>query len=216
MVMLSVLAALIAMIGAVLWLSGTANSRTFRHMSLQMPVLPAAILVTFAAAMLTWSLARRGQVGQAGLVFAGTTLLFVLIIERGVYTPTVNAMFPTPAVAARFAARLPGDVRPVFVDRKLIPALVFYLPKRAQEAPTLDAFLALRPSDPIYLLLVEPRLQQPRLRLGGETTVLERLEIDRTVYVLARLDQFPSERAAPSQADTLSAEKVTAFVSRRC
>lgn len=187
---LTALATMVALVGASFWVFGTAAGPPFgdripRHTA----GLGVATLAALVATPLTWWLARRERVGHAGLVFVGATLVFFLAIELGVHTPAVNGMFPTQPVAARFATHLPGATQLVFLDRKLLPSLVFYLPQRAQEVATPDALLGVQPRDAFYVLFVEPDFRDLGEKLGRPLTVLDQIEIDRTIYVLARIEE---------------------------
>jgi len=74
------------------------------------------------------------------------------------------------------------------MDRKLLPSLLFYLPQRPLEIPTSNALLLAQPHDAFYVLFVEPDFDDLAEKLGRPVTVLEEIEIDRTLYVLARIE----------------------------
>jgi 4-amino-4-deoxy-L-arabinose transferase-like glycosyltransferase len=183
------IAAIVALAGTAFWATTTLTGLPFPDWIPERSAgVRVAMLVALVAAPQTWWLARRGRVGQAGLLFCGATLVFFLAIDLGVHTPKVNSKFPTLPAATRFATHLPRDTQVIFLDRKLLPSLLFYLPQRAHEVATSDALLGVQPRDVYYVLFVEPDFSHVRGRLGRPLTVLEEIEIDRTVYVLARIE----------------------------
>lgn len=186
---MSALAAAVALAGASVWAVGTTTDLRLRQW---IPIDGAGLLVAsmaaLLAALLAWWLTRRERPGHAGLVFAGASLIFFLAIELGVHTPAVNGMFPTRPAATRFAGHVAADTELLFLDRKLVPSLLFYLPQRAHEMATADALIGALPLDPFYVLYVEPDFTILAEKLRRPVTVFEAIEIDRTTYVLARIE----------------------------
>jgi hypothetical protein len=84
--------------------------------------------------------------------------------------------------------QLPPNTEIIFLDRKLLPSLIFYLPQRAREVASSDMLLRQQPRDTFYVLFVEPDFNDLAEKLGRPVSVLEEIEIDRTVYVLARIE----------------------------
>jgi hypothetical protein len=147
-----------------------------------------ATLLALAAALLIWWLTRRNRVGPAGLLFCGVTLVFFLAIEVGLHAPAVNARFPTRPVAMRFASHMPPDAEVTFLDHKLLPSLLFYMPQRAHEVASSDALVSAQPRGAFYILFVEPDFVALGEKLRRPLTVLDQIEIDRAVYVLGRVE----------------------------
>lgn len=185
---MSALAAVVALAGAAVWGVGTTHLKLHHWIRLGGAGLTVAVLAALVAALPAWWLARRGRPDGAGLVFAGATLVFFLATELGVYIPAVNGIFPTRPAATRFAGHLAADTELLFLDRKLVPSLLFYLPQRAHEMATADALIGALPLDPFYVLYVEPDFTILAEKLRRPVTVFEAIEIDRTTYVLARIE----------------------------
>jgi hypothetical protein len=185
----AVIAGVVGLAGAAFWVSGTTAGLPFPDwIPLRAPGLPVATLVVLAAGLLIWWLARRNQVGPAGLLFCGATLVSFLAIELGVHAPAVNARFPTHPAAMRFASHMPEDAEVIFLNHKLLPALLFYVPQRAREVASSDDLVSAPPRGTFYVLFVEPDFTVMRQKLRRPLTVLEQIEIDRTLYVLGRVE----------------------------
>lgn len=186
---IAAIAVLVALAGAALWVAGPTTRLPFRELTPRHATgLLVAALVALGATLPTWWLARRGRAGHAGLLFAGATLVFFLAIDLGVHTPAVNGKFPTHPAAMRFATHLSADTELIFLDRQLLPSLIFYLPQRARVVATSDALIGVQSRDAFYVLFVESEFRSLGEKLRRPLTVLEEIEIDRTVYVLARIE----------------------------
>jgi 4-amino-4-deoxy-L-arabinose transferase-like glycosyltransferase len=185
------IAAIVTTAIAAFWLTATVTGLPFPGWIPQRSAgARLALLVVLIIAPLAWWLAWRRRVGAAGFLISATTLVFFLAIDLGVHTPAVNSTFGTRPAAARFASHLPRDTELIFMDRKLLPSLLFYLPQPAHEVATSSALLRAQPREMFHVLFPEPDFNDLGEKLGRPVTVLEEIEIDRTVYVLARIEPF--------------------------
>lgn len=140
--------------------------------------------LSIAAPLAAWALARAGRAHSAIVVLAALALAVNAVLEVGVHAPAVNRVFPVPAAAARFAARLPADAPVAYADVRVAPALAFYLPNPVIHLRDLDAARAHAAEPGAYLLLPEPDAARLRER-GVPLREIDRAVIDRLVYVLA-------------------------------
>jgi 4-amino-4-deoxy-L-arabinose transferase-like glycosyltransferase len=154
------------------------------------PSGPLAALAALAVAgpVIAWTMARAGRADAAILALAAAALIAQVVLEVGVHTPALNRLFPTPSVAARFAARLPADAPVLYADFRVAPAVAVYLPNPPVQLrppgahPPSAAIGGLPPG--AWLLVPEPELEGLRTA-GVPLREVDRAEIDRVVYVLA-------------------------------
>lgn len=134
-----------------------------------------------------YSLLRRGRGEAAASLLAAGTLGVLLLGEVFLHTPTFNRVYPVREAAERFQAKLPRDAEVAYLDLKFVTALVFYLPRRSVELPTLKAVGALDPGRRVYLLLPELEYAAVRDTLRMPVRRLDEVGMDGTLYVLAAL-----------------------------
>ena len=132
-------------------------------------------------------LLRRGRPATATTVLASGTLALLLVGEVFLQTPVFNRVYPVRPTAERFHGALPPDAEVAFVDLKHVTALVFYLPRRTVQLPSLEAIRDLDPARRVYLLLPELEFAAVQGTMRLPVRRVDDVEMDGTVYVLAAL-----------------------------
>jgi 4-amino-4-deoxy-L-arabinose transferase-like glycosyltransferase len=149
------------------------------------PALGLVLLGLVAAGGATLAALWRWQRRQAmPLVLGAVALAALLLLETQVHTRSVARAFPIREAAARLTARLPAAAEVVYFDRKLLTALVFYLPHRSSEVRNPADIVGLAAQPRVHALVLEPEFAWmreaiclPARAIGGET-------IDGTRYLL--------------------------------
>jgi 4-amino-4-deoxy-L-arabinose transferase-like glycosyltransferase len=140
--------------------------------------LAAGLVVTGA-----W-LARRDRRVALGVLGGAGALVFLLVTELAVGTPSANQALPTREVAARFAARLPAGAEVTFLDRRFVTALVFYLPTRGHELRRMDLVRPLLGRSGLHALVLQAEAVAMANSMCLPVRVLHRETLDRVAYVL--------------------------------
>lgn len=191
--LLGVLAAVAAApIAIAIWVLATGVPITVRVQD-RIPIGPSSPLVVMvvaallALALAVALLARERPAGAAVTLAAGVLVLF-LVVETRFHTPAVNHAMATRAAAQQLARQMPANARVAYVDRKLIPAVVFYLPQRSFQLPNHKAIPRLIGKRGTYVLFPELEFVDAHDRLGFPLRRIDTVDVDRTTYVLAAVE----------------------------
>lgn len=156
------------------------------------PALGLVLLGLVAAGGTALAVLWRWQRRQAmPLVLGAVALAVLLLLETQVHTRSVARAFPTRAAAARLAAQLPADAEIVYFDRKLLTALVFYLPRRASEVRNAAAVAALAGQPRVHALVLEPEFAWMREVICLPVRAITGEIIDGTRYLLVDFQGTP-------------------------
>jgi 4-amino-4-deoxy-L-arabinose transferase-like glycosyltransferase len=163
----------------------TVQQRILVEPSIALAVVAVAPLVALGLAA---ALLATDRCGAAAMTLAGGVLILFATVETQFHTPMVNRAMATRAAAQELARALPDHARLAYVDRRLIPAVVFYLPQRSVQLPTHKAVRRLIGKRNTYVLFPELEFDDAHDRLGLPLRRVAQVTVDRTVYVLAAVE----------------------------
>jgi 4-amino-4-deoxy-L-arabinose transferase-like glycosyltransferase len=129
-------------------------------------------------------LARRDRRTTLAILGGAGALIFLLVTELAVGTPSANQALPTREIAARFAARLPAGADVTYLDRRFMTALMFYLPTRGHELSRMDLVRPLLGRPHLHALVLHAEAVAMANSMCLPVRVRHRETLDHVAYVL--------------------------------